>query len=323
MASKNEKGPALTVDKQSLLTRIIVVNSAASAAEFATFPLDFAKTQMQLAQRSISMQALLTDFIHVHGIRSVYNGISPGILRHWVYSPLRILVYESLRSLIPDESATFAVLCLVGMTTGAMGQFIASPTDLLKVRMMADTARREGQPRQYAGMTDCIRQMYRAGGLKCFWMGWQPNVLRAMLVNTGELAVYDSAKQYFLARNDGVDGIFVHTQSAFTSGLAAAVLSTPADVIKSRVMASGVVSGTGAPTTVTTSFRDIVAVVKDTYKKGGLGIFYRGFLPAWIRLAPWQFVFWITYEQMRKVVGFAGFAAPPSLQKHTRPNKPG
>jgi solute carrier family 25 uncoupling protein 27 len=34
---------------------------------------------------------------------------------------------------------------------------------------------------------------------------------------------------------------------------------------------------------------------------------YAGFLPTWGRLGPWQLTFWVTYEQLRKASGLAGF----------------
>jgi len=178
----------------------------------------------------------------------------------------------------------------------------------MKVRLIADGGRPASQ-RQYQGLVDCARQTFRASGVRGFWTGWQPNVLRATMVNAGELGVYDSAKQYFLRRHGGVDGVAVHLQSAMVSGFAAALLSTPADVIKSRVMAGRLAAPAGgaAPT--------IRAVARSVYAEGGVVAFYKGFFPAWGRLAPWQLAFWLSYEQLRRLVGFAGFAAPPSMKK--------
>ena len=32
-----------------------------------------------------------------------------------------------------------------------------------------------------------------------------------------------------------------------------------------------------------------------------------GFIPGWARLGPWQFIFWVTYERLRKELGLPGF----------------
>lgn len=33
----------------------------------------------------------------------------------------------------------------------------------------------------------------------------------------------------------------------------------------------------------------------------------RRFLPTWMRLGPWQMVFWVSYEQMRLMAGLGSF----------------
>ena len=34
---------------------------------------------------------------------------------------------------------------------------------------------------------------------------------------------------------------------------------------------------------------------------------YKGFMPGWLRLGPWQLVFWCSYEQLRIITGIGGF----------------
>ena len=34
---------------------------------------------------------------------------------------------------------------------------------------------------------------------------------------------------------------------------------------------------------------------------------YKGFLPTWARLAPWQLAFWTSYEQIRRLGGLQPF----------------
>jgi hypothetical protein len=34
---------------------------------------------------------------------------------------------------------------------------------------------------------------------------------------------------------------------------------------------------------------------------------YKGFLPCWLRMAPWSLTFWLSYEQIRKNLGAAAW----------------
>ena len=46
--------------------------------------------------------------------------------------------------------------------------------------------------------------------------------------------------------------------------------------------------------------------IKTVKNEGPLAL-YKGFLPVWLRLAPWQIIFWTSYEQLRKLNGESGF----------------
>lgn len=34
---------------------------------------------------------------------------------------------------------------------------------------------------------------------------------------------------------------------------------------------------------------------------------YKGFLPSYIRMAPWSLTFWVSYEEIRKLTGASSF----------------
>lgn len=63
-----------------------------------------------------------------------------------------------------------------------------------------------------------------------------PNAHRAALVNIGDLAAYDYGKHHLKRQFAMKDGLLLHTLSAFVAGLVGAVLCTPADLIKTRLM---------------------------------------------------------------------------------------
>lgn len=66
--------------------------------------------------------------------------------------------------------------------------------------------------------------------------GAVPNVQRAALVNMGDLAAYDYTKQFLMREFGMADTAAVHATAAFAAGFVAAVVGTPADVLKTRLM---------------------------------------------------------------------------------------
>lgn len=77
--------------------RMALVAASAATAEAATFPIDFGKTRMQLHSGRQSFVGALVSTIRSEGIGGVYAGIQPAIVRHLIYSSLRISFYEELR----------------------------------------------------------------------------------------------------------------------------------------------------------------------------------------------------------------------------------
>ena len=75
------------------------------------------------------------------------------------------------------------------------------------------------------------------------WTGYAPNLLRNCVVNATELVAYDQSKQFYLHTLRMSDGVLTHFASALTAGLAATLLGSPVDVVKTRVMNAKKVQG--------------------------------------------------------------------------------
>jgi solute carrier family 25 uncoupling protein 27 len=54
-------------------------------------------------------------------------------------------------------------------------------------------------------------------------------------------------------------------------------------------------------------YRSSLDCLLQTWRAEGAAGLYKGFLPTWGRLGPWQLVFWLSYEQLRLVSGHGGF----------------
>lgn len=87
------------------------------------------------------------------------------------------------------------------------------------------------------------------------------------------------------------DGIVPRVIGSLISGLVSAVVSTPMDVVKTRLM------NQPAKATLYTGMLD--CAVK-TVRGEGLMALYKGFMPAYARLAPWQLVFFLSFETLNK-----------------------
>ena len=80
--------------------------------------------------------------------------------------------------------------------------------------------------------------------------------------------------------------------------LVSAIMGTPADVVKARVMNQPMdANGKGL------LYRGSIDCLNKTLKNEGFFGLYKGFLPCWLRMAPWSITFWLSFEQIRKLFG--------------------
>lgn len=113
---------------------------------------------------------------------------------------------------------------------------------------------------------------------------------RGAMVTVGQLACYDQAKQLVLGTGIMGDTIVTHFLSSFIAGGCATFLCQPLDVLKTRLMNSK-----GEYTGVTHCLRE-------TAKLGPLA-FYKGLVPAGIRLIPHTVLTFMFLEQLKKYFG--------------------
>ncbi|KAI4387516.1 hypothetical protein MLD38_005343 [Melastoma candidum] len=291
--------------------KILLTSLSAMAAETSTFPIDLIKTRLQLhtsLPSSPSSFRILSDILRRQGPLALYQGLSPALLRHLFYTPVRIVAYEYLRncsrsSSEGDEySLPLPAKAFIGGVSGVIAQVIASPADLVKVRMQADGLLvSQGISPRYSGPVDAFQKIIHAAGIAGLWKGVLPNAQRAFLVNMGELACYDQAKQFFIRNRVCEDNIYAHTLASIMSGLSATALSCPADVVKTRMM------NQAADSKDKVRYRNSYDCLVKTVRLEGPRALWKGFFPTWARLGPWQFVFWVSYEKLRKVAGMPSF----------------
>ncbi|XP_014348588.1 mitochondrial uncoupling protein 4 isoform X2 [Latimeria chalumnae] len=287
-----------------------------------TFPLDLTKTRLQIqgeaalrrhghvASGSSAYRGMIRTAVGIvreEGILKLWQGVTPAIYRHIVYSGVRMVAYEQLREsvLCRNKDGSFPLWKAVvgGMMAGAIGQFFASPADLVKVQMQMEGRRRlEGKPPRVRGVSHAFFTILSEGGIRGLWAGWVPNVQRAALVNLGDLTTYDSVKHFLLRNTPLHDNSVCHALSSICSGLVAATMGTPADVIKTRIMNQPRdKQGRGL------LYKSSIDCLIQSVRGEGFVSLYKGFLPTWMRMAPWSLTFWLTFEQIRRISGVSSF----------------
>ncbi|XP_056362231.1 mitochondrial dicarboxylate carrier [Oenanthe melanoleuca] len=267
---------------------------ASSGAACCTHPLDLLKVHLQTQQEvKMRMTGMAMHVIRTDGFLALYNGLSASLCRQMTYSLTRFGIYETAKKHLGQGGQgppPFYQKVLVAAAGGLAGGFVGTPADMVNVRMQNDMKQPPAQRRNYAHALDGMYRVVREEGVKKLFAGASVASLRGALVTIGQLSCYDQAKQLVLATGLLSDNVFTHFLSSFIAGLCATFLCQPLDVLKTRLMNSH------------GEYQGVVHCAMETAKLGPLA-FYKGFVPAAVRLVPQTILTFIFLEQLRKNFG--------------------
>ncbi|KAF8821041.1 putative Mitochondrial uncoupling protein 3 [Cardiosporidium cionae] len=270
---------------------------ACCCSEALTIPFDTLKVRLQVVQsrEAAGVFRTFSSLLKEEGILAPWKGLSAGLQRQFVFGGLRISIYTPVRDFYSrilnydkDAVAPLFLKILAGISSGAIAMTIANPTDVVKIRLQADSRRPGSAQPRYSGSLNAYSTIVRTQGLRGLWVGVAPNILRNSIINSSELAAYDQIKQVVLQYKLMQDGIGLHVVGGFLAGVVATIIGSPVDVLKTRLM--------NAPPGHYTSMVD--AIVKTT-KTVGLRGFYNGFGPNCLRMGTFNTLCFVFLEQFR------------------------
>eukprot|EP00062_Callorhinchus_milii_P006833 gi/632947813/ref/XP_007889252.1/ PREDICTED: brain mitochondrial carrier protein 1-like [Callorhinchus milii] len=188
---------------------------------------------------------------------------------------------------LTDETLLVNVVC--GILAGVVSSSIANPTDVLKIRMQAQGSLIQGS------MVANFINIYQQEGTRGLWRGVMLTAQRAAIVVGVELPVYDITKKHLILSSSLGDNIATHFISSFTCGLAGALASNPVDVVRTRMMNQKVSMDSHL------LYGGTLDGLLKIWRSEGFLALYKGFWPNWLRLGPWNIIFFITYEQLKRI----------------------
>lgn len=248
---------------------------------------------------------LVTMTVHIvknQGVLALYNGLSASILRQMTYTLTRFAIYEYMKQTMyePGEVLPFYSKVLLAAVSGAAGGWVGTPGDMVNVRMQNDIKLPKEQRRNYKHAIDGVWKVGTKEGVRHLFAGATTATMRAILMTVGQLSFYEQVKQMLLTTPYFHDNFLTHFTSSFIAGGIATALTQPVDVMKTRMM-------NAKPG----EYKGVIDCFVVTLKQGPLS-FYKGLVPAFIRLAPHTILLFVFFEQLR--LNF-GYVTKPSLKE--------
>ncbi|KAK1481231.1 hypothetical protein CCUS01_04343 [Colletotrichum cuscutae] len=239
-----------------------------------------------------NMVGTFTHIIRNHGVTGLYNGLSASLLRQMTYSTVRFGAYEEMKIRATrandGKPPSFPVLVAMASAAGFIGGISGNAADVLNVRMQQDAALPAAERRNYSHALEGMLRMAREEGIMSWFRGVLPNSMRAAAMTASQLASYDTFKGMLIRHTPMGDNLTTHFTASFLAGVMAATVTSPIDVIKTRVMSASTQEG-------------LAHTLAKIYKAEGLGWMFKGWVPSFLRLGPQTICTFVFLEMHRKV----------------------
>ena len=247
-------------------------------------PMDVIKVRLQTQSagatpKYVGFVGSVKTILHEEGYRrGLMRGFTASMMREASYSSIRMGLYDGMKILIAPRNTgrdDFTLLHKItaGCVSGALGSFLAVPTDLVKIRFQGFSPQK---PNPYKHTFEAFADIYKNGGIRALYSGASPTVIRAAILTGAQLSSYDHSKRIMLRSGHFDDNPATHLTASIISGLVTTTAVNPADVIKTRIMVDS----------RRELYKNPLDCVLKTLKHEGPKALFKGWIPNYLRLGP-------------------------------------
>ncbi|KAL2337756.1 hypothetical protein Fmac_012202 [Flemingia macrophylla] len=205
------------------------------------------------------------------------------LLRH----PLALL------ALLPKDASLF----LAGAIAGAAAKIVTAPLDRIKLLMQTHGVRvGQESTKKAIGLIEAVTVIGKEEGIKGYWKGNLPQVIRVIPYSAVQLFAYEIYKKLFKGK-DGELSVVGRLAAGAFAGMTSTFITYPLDVLRLRLA-------------VEPGYRTMSQVALSMLREEGFASFYYGLGPSLIGIAPYIAVNFCVFDLLKK-------SLPEKYQKRT------
>ena len=252
-----------------------------------SLPVDYIKVSIQVqaeGQRHFHSHPLhiLKEVYQSKGLKEFYRGLPGAVQRQFFLGGLRLGGYrtalEKVNSLSQSGPLSLLGQSILSFFVGGFAAWVASPFDLVLIRLQSDRLLPAGQKRNYSGTFNALYRIVHEEGFRGLWKGASTVVLRVAVINSISIPGYELIKQEL----DHLYGFAASHRiyASVLSSVLSCVASLPVDNFKTK-MQKMVKSPDGSE-----PYRNLWDCLKKSVQREGVGGLYVGFPVYVARIAP-------------------------------------
>ncbi|CAO2142993.1 unnamed protein product [Urochloa humidicola] len=274
--------PPVEISTGSVLKSALAGGLASALSTSLLHPIDSMKTRVQAS--TLSFPELISKLPQI-GLRGLYRGSIPAILGQFSSHGLRTGIFEASKLVLINVAPTLPeiqVQSMASFCSTVLGTAVRIPCEVLKQRLQAGIFNNVGE---------AIVSTLQQDGPKGFFRGTGATLCREVPFYVAGMCLYAEAKKaaQHAAKRD-LEAWEIVAVGALSGGLAA-VVTTPFDVMKTRMMTAP----PGTPVSMQTVVLSILG------KEGPLGLF-KGAIPRFFWIAPLGAMNFAGYELAKQAM---------------------
>ncbi|KAL1558459.1 mitochondrial substrate carrier family protein ucpB-like [Salvia divinorum] len=261
-----------------------------------THPLDVLKVRLQMqlvGQRGplTGMGQLSMQVVNSEGLRALYQGLTPALMRSVLYGGLRLGLYEPSKYVceLAFESHNVLMKIASGAFSGAVATALTNPVEVLKVRLQMRRTNTRGPIQE-------LQKIASEEGIAALWKGLGPAMTRAAALTASQLATYDESKQMLMKWTSLQEGFYLHLTASTIAGTVSTIMTAPIDMVKTRLMLQRQSQSAG-------SYKNGLHCAYQVLLTEGPRGLYKGGFAMFARLCPQTTITFIVCEQLRGLAG--------------------
>jgi solute carrier family 25 oxoglutarate transporter 11 len=250
-------------------------------------PVDYVKVTIQVqaeGHRHFHSHpfSIVKEVYKTKGIQEFYRGFPGAIQRQFFLGGIRLggyrIVLEKLNSLSPSGPLSFIGQSFLSFFMGGLAAWVASPFDLVLIRLQSDRLLPDNQKRNYSGTFNAIHRVVKEEGLTGLWKGSSTVVLKSAIISGISIPGYELIKQEldYLYGFAPSHRIYASIFSTFLG----CVASLPVDNFKTKLQKMIKNSDGSEP------YKNFWDCLKKSIQREGVGGLYVGFPVYVVRIGP-------------------------------------
>eukprot|EP00899_Mesostigma_viride_P025345 jgi/Mesvir1/5996/Mv00745-RA.1 len=257
-------------------------------------PVDTVKTCIQAQSAGRSLPDMVVKIIGQRGLRGLYAGLGPNLMTAAPISAIYTATYEGVKErLITRMPKKYHALahCAAGACASIATSFVYTPSECVKSRMQFHNV--------YKNSMHAFVTILRTEGVRTLYGGWGAVLCRNVPQSIVKFLTYESLKAFVQRKNGDPDKPLSTLQTLLVGGCAgttAAMVTTPFDVIKTRLQTQ-LQGSTG-----TLRYHGVHDTLQKIVLHEGIGGLYRGVTPRLIIYLTQGALFFASYEMLRRLL---------------------